>query len=45
MVAVRVCTTVQKHVDVLQAVCVEMEVVYKSLLVSLRSLANAQMLS
>lgn len=45
MVAVRVCTTVQKHVDVLQAVCVEMEVVYKSLLVSLRSLANAQTLS
>jgi len=44
IVAVRVCTTVQKHADVLWAVSVEM-VVYKSLQVSLRFLANAQILS
>jgi len=31
MVAVRVCTAVQKHADVLQAVCVKMEVTDKSL--------------
>ncbi len=39
------CTAVQKHADVLRAVSVEMEVVYKSLQVSLRFLANAQILS